>query len=98
MAAHAGLHFDIERGLAVVTLAAEVPLSDLLHGDIVGASFHFEDLGVAHIAAKARAMQPVGENGRRKRLCTATPFKNYISRDGPSAVCPWPQGASKQQQ
>jgi hypothetical protein len=98
MAAYAGLHFDIERGPAVVTLAAESPLSDLLHGDSVSASFHFENLGVAHIAAKARAVHPVGENGRRKRLCIATPFKDNISSNGPSAVCPWPHDSSKQQQ
>ena len=62
MATATSLVFHVKGDLAIVALAAELPLLDLLHGDLVGPLLHFKDFGMAHVAAETNAVYPVGED------------------------------------
>jgi hypothetical protein len=68
MATATSLEFHVKGDLAIVALAAELPLVDLLHGDLVGPLLHFKNFGMAHVAAVTNAVYPVREGRRCKSL------------------------------
>lgn len=65
--------------VAVVTGPAKTPFDDIRHLEVVAADAHFEsEFGVAHLAAEADAMKPVGEYHRSHALLFRPAIENHI--------------------
>jgi len=68
--------------LAIVTNAAKLSFLYRIHGDFIGACFHFEWRWMAGVTFVPDPVKPMWKDGRRYSSLSAFPFETYVSVHG----------------